>query len=98
MKTSIEIITCGMAMCGLQAGVYTNLSIIAATIAMILLLLLVVKCITADNNKVEKAETSQTLTQQESEVKNEILYCPMCGWQHPKEQKVCRNPRCNIRF
>lgn len=100
MKTSIGIVTCGMDMCGLQAGVYTNLSIIATTVAMILLLLLVVKCITADDSKPSKKEPEQPLTQNQSEPQdeNETLFCPRCGWQHPAEQKVCKNPRCNIRF
>lgn len=24
--------------------------------------------------------------------------CPMCGWTCAKDQKVCRNSRCGIRF
>ena len=100
MKTCIEIAMCGMDMCGLQAGVYTNLSIIATTVAMILLLLLVVKCITADDSKPSKKEPAQPLNKNQSEEpkKSEKLLCPMCGWRYAKGQKVCRNPRCNTRF
>ena len=29
---------------------------------------------------------------------NDNRYCPMCGWMHAENQKVCRNPRCGIRF
>lgn len=29
---------------------------------------------------------------------NDNRHCPMCGWQHAEDQKVCRNPNCGIRF
>ena len=97
---SIGFAVNGMVSCGFHAGGYTSMFIIAATVAMILLLLLVVKCITADDCKSSKKETIQTPVQKKDgpERKNETLFCPMCGWQHPKEQKVCRNPNCQVRF
>lgn len=81
-----------------HADVCTVLTILASTAALILLLLLVVKCITAE--RCNKKVISESIEEEKPapEKKNKKLLCPMCGWQHPIEQKVCRNPRCRVRF
>ena len=40
----------------------------------------------------KKEETIVVVTE------NDNRRCPMCGWLHAEDQKVCRNPRCGIRF
>ena len=86
--------------CNIEGASCTTLQILVVSITLILLLLCVVKCITADDFFSVKSERPQKKKQKitPQKPKNEILHCPMCGWRHPAEQKVCRNPKCNIRF
>lgn len=94
------ILSRGLESCGCDAGMSTILSIIMSTIAMILLLLHVAKCITAENVKPNRNTTAKEPEQLKATQgkRKEKLFCPMCGWQHSAEQKVCRNPKCKVRF
>lgn len=41
----------------------------------------------------QKEETTVVVVEE-----NDNRRCPMCGWLHAEDQKVCRNHRCGVRF
>lgn len=46
-----------------------------------------------------KVEMDTEITSNDTGEENAaILLCPQCGWRHPAHEKVCRNPKCNLRF
>lgn len=98
MRDYLNIIAYSIEAPDFHAALYSRLLIITATVAVILLLLLIVKCITKDSTKTNKKEHKHVAPVPSAADQQEVLYCPMCGWQHPAEQKVCRNPKCKIRF
>lgn len=98
MRDYLDIIAYSIEAHDFHAVLYNRLLIITTTVAVILLLLLIVKYITKDGSKTNLKEQKRVVPEPSTDAQQKVLYCPMCGWQHPAEQKVCRNPKCKIRF